>query len=218
MPDHEDVQAHPSIVSTEAVQRILRELVSNLTPDIFSRLEGPQMEFNIKLQSHLKVVLETVEKHFRDQEHLNAAKAVPRTVAVHQLNLTNAQLTGTWGCAREITHSLSPLLIQLERVMDTLQTPSPILVSPPLNYDISSHYVLPFKRLKTRFPNDLPSVTLDVQRLTQENLLAHQKLLEVQNVSDRTKQALLDATTALNLIQGQAISEDGKYGIPKVIY
>jgi hypothetical protein len=47
------------------------------------------MEFNIKLQSRLEVVLETVEKHFKDQEHPNAAMAVPRTIAVHQLNLIN---------------------------------------------------------------------------------------------------------------------------------
>jgi hypothetical protein len=81
--------------------------------------------------------LETVEKHFRDQENLNAVKAVPRTVAVHQLNLTNAQLTETWGYAREITHSLSSLIIQLERVVYTPQTPSPVIVtSPPVNYDV----------------------------------------------------------------------------------
>jgi ABC-type amino acid transport substrate-binding protein len=87
-----------------------------------------------------------------------------------------------------------------------------------MNCNISPHYVLPFKRLKTRIPNDLPSVTLGVQRLTQENLLAHQKKLEVQNFSYRTRQALLDATTALNLIQGQAMSDEGIYDIPKVIY
>jgi hypothetical protein len=115
------------MVSTEAVQRTIRELVSNLTSDIFSRLEGPQMEFNIKLQARLEVFLGTVEKHFKDQEHLNAAMAVPRTVAVHQLNLANAHFTETSGCAREVTHTLSPLLIQLEQVVDTLQTPSPVM-------------------------------------------------------------------------------------------
>jgi hypothetical protein len=212
-------QAHPSMVSTAAVQRTICELVCNLTSEIFSRLEGPQTEFHTKLQSRLEVVLKTGEKHFSDQAHLNADKAVPRTVALHQLILTNAQLTKTWECARDTTHSLSSLLMQPERVVDTLHTPSPVIVSsPPVIYDFSSPQHLPFKRLKTRFPNDFPSVTLDVQRLTQENLLAQQKLLEVQYVSDRAEHALLDATTALNLIQGQAIGEDGEYDIPKAIY
>jgi hypothetical protein len=203
------------MVSTEAFQRTIRELVCNLTSEIISRLEGPQTEFHTKLQSRLEVVLETVEKHFSDKAHLNAAEAVPRTVAVHQLNLTITQLTKTCEYAIETTHSLSSLLIQLERVVDTLHTPSPVIVtSSPVNYDISLPQVLPFKRLKTRFPNNLPSVTLDEQRLTQENLLAHQKLLEIQYVSDRAKQALLDAITAFNIIQGQAISEDGEYDIP----
>jgi hypothetical protein len=54
------------MVSTEAVPLTIRELVSNLTSDIFRKLEGPQLEFNTKLQSRLEVVLETVEKHFKD--------------------------------------------------------------------------------------------------------------------------------------------------------
>jgi hypothetical protein len=38
----------------------------------------------------------TVEKHFKDQEHLNAAKALHRTVAVHQLirQMHNSQKPG----------------------------------------------------------------------------------------------------------------------------
>jgi hypothetical protein len=59
---------------------------------------------------------------------------------------------------------------------------------------------------------------LDVQKLTQENLLAHQKLLDAQNVSKRTRQALLDALIALNLFQGQAISKEGENDIPTDIY
>jgi hypothetical protein len=72
--------------------------------------------------------------------------------------------------------------------------------------------------LRPRIPNDLPLVKLDVQRLTQKNLLAYQKLLDAQNVTNRTRQALLDASTALNLIQGQAKREDGENDIPTVIY
>jgi hypothetical protein len=133
--------------------------------------------------------------------------------------LTNAQLTETYECARETTHNLGSLLIQLVRVVDTLHTPLPVMVTPSLvNYEIPSPQVLPFKLLQSRFPNNLPSVTLEVQKLIQENLLAQQKLLEIQYVSDRAKQALLDATTALNLIQGQAISKDGEYDIPKIFY
>jgi hypothetical protein len=124
--DPNNVQDPSSMVSTEAVRLTIRELVSNLTSDIFSRLEGTQLEFNTKLQSRLEVILETVEKHFKDQEHLNADKALPRTVAVHQLNLTNAQVAETWGCASEVTHSFTSLLIQLERVVDAIQTPSPV--------------------------------------------------------------------------------------------
>jgi hypothetical protein len=94
-----------------------------------------------------------------------------------------------------------------------------MLTSPPVKYDILSPQILPYKRLRPRIPNDLPSVKLDVQRLTQENLLAQQKLPDAQNVSNRrTRQALLDASTALNLIPGQAISEDGENDIPTVIY
>jgi hypothetical protein len=43
-------------------------------------------------------------------------------------------------------------------------------------------------------------------------------LLEAQNVSDRTRKALLDATIVINLIQGQATSEDGDNDFPKVVY
>jgi hypothetical protein len=97
-------------VSTESVQRTIRELVCNLTSEIFTRLEGPKLEFNTTLQSRLGVVLDTIEKHFKDQEQLNAAKAVHKTVAVHQLNSTSTRLTETWDCAKEITHDLSSLL------------------------------------------------------------------------------------------------------------
>jgi capsule polysaccharide export protein KpsC/LpsZ len=86
-------------MKTESVQRTIRKLVSNLTSEIFIRLEGPQLEFNTTLQSRLEVVLKTIEKHFKDSEHLNAAKAVHWTIAVHQLNLTNTHLTETWECA-----------------------------------------------------------------------------------------------------------------------
>jgi hypothetical protein len=123
------------------------------------------LELNTKLQSRLEVVLETVENHFKDQEYLNVAKALQRTVVVHQLNSTNAQLSETVECARDVTHSLSFLLIQLERVVDATQTPSPVmLTSPPVNYDILSPRILPYKRLRTRIPNDLPSVELDVYK------------------------------------------------------
>jgi hypothetical protein len=43
-------------------------------------------------------------------------------------------------------------------------------------------------------------------------------MLEAQHVSVRTRQALLDANLALNLMQGQAKSEDGEYEIPTVTY
>jgi hypothetical protein len=72
--------------------------------------------------------------------------------------------------------------------------------------------------LRTHIPKDLPSVLLDVQKLTHENLLAHRKLLEANNVTERTRQALLDASLVLKLIQGQAKSEDGDYDIPTVTY
>jgi hypothetical protein len=58
---------------------------------------------------------------------------------------------------------------------------------PPVNYDILSPQILPFKRLRTHIPNDLPSVLLDVQKLTHENLLAHKKMLDAQIVSDRAR-------------------------------
>jgi hypothetical protein len=44
------IQDPSSMVSTEFVQRTIRDLVSNLTPEIFTRLEGPQLEFNTTLQ------------------------------------------------------------------------------------------------------------------------------------------------------------------------
>jgi hypothetical protein len=114
---------------------------------------------------------------------------------------------------------LSSLLNQLEGVVDAVQTPSHvILTSPPVNIDILSPQILPFKRLRTHIPKDLPSVLLDVQKLTHGNLLAHKKMLEAQNVCVSTRQALLDANLALNLMQGQAQSEDGEYEIPTVTY
>ncbi len=144
--------------------------------------------------------METVEKQFKDQEHLNAAKALRRTEAVHQLNSTNAQLTKTWEYAREVTHNLSSLLIQLEGVVDAIQTPSPVMLtyttSPPINYDILSPQILPYKRLKTQIPKDLP-VLLNVQKLTYDNLLAHKKLQDAQIVAERTRQALLNASLVL---------------------
>jgi hypothetical protein len=102
------------------------------------------------------------------------------------MNVTNAQLTETYECDRETTRDLRSLSIQLERVVDALHFSSPLVVPTlSVNYDISSTQVLPFKRLQSRFPNNLPSVTLEVQRLTKENLLAQQKLLEIQYVLDR---------------------------------
>jgi hypothetical protein len=97
-------------VKTESVQRTIRELVCNLTSEIFTRLEGPKLELNTTLQSRLGVVVDTIEKLFKDKEQFNAAKAVHRTVGVHQLNSTSTRLTETWDCAKEITHDLSYLL------------------------------------------------------------------------------------------------------------
>jgi hypothetical protein len=109
LPGHTNVQARHPEVSTEAVQRTIRELVCNLASEIIIRLKGPQTEFHTKLQSRLEGVLDTVEKHFSDHACLKSAKAVHRTVAVHELNLTNAQLTETYECAREITQDLRSL-------------------------------------------------------------------------------------------------------------
>jgi plasmid maintenance system antidote protein VapI len=78
-PNLNDVQAHPSLVSTLVVQRTIRELVSKLTSEIIIILEDltcTQMEFHTKLQSRLEGVLATVEIHFSDYARLNAAKAV----------------------------------------------------------------------------------------------------------------------------------------------
>jgi hypothetical protein len=95
------------------------------------------LEFNTTLQSRLEVVLGAIQKHFKDQEQLNAAKGVQRTVAVYQLILTNTHLTETWECAKEISHNLSYLLNQLDGVVDAKQTPSPVMsTSPPVNIDI----------------------------------------------------------------------------------
>jgi hypothetical protein len=213
------LQDPSSPVSTKAIQRTIRELVCNLTSDIFTRFEGPQLEFNTILQSRLRVVLDTIKKHFKDQEQLNAAKAVHRTVAVHQLNLTNTHLTKTWDCAKEITHDLSSLLNQLEGIVDAILTPTPVmLTSPPVDNDILSPQVSPYKRLRTHMPKELPSALVDVRRLTPENLLASRLLLEAQNASVRIKQTLLDANLTLNLMQGQNQSEDGDIEMPTVTY
>ena len=50
-----------------------------------------------------------------------------------------------------------------------------------------------------------------------ENLIANQEWLEAQNISERTRQSLLDALVPLNTLQGQAVSEEGvihSYGYP----
>jgi hypothetical protein len=85
--------------------------VCNLTSELIIRLEGPQTEFHTKLQSRLEGVLETIEKHFSDQALLNASKAVHKTVALHQLNLTNAQLIETHKCANYIIQDVMSLSI-----------------------------------------------------------------------------------------------------------
>jgi hypothetical protein len=64
--DQNNVQANHPGVSTETVQRTIRELVSTLTYEIIIRLEGPQTEFHTKLQLRLEGVLETIEKDFSD--------------------------------------------------------------------------------------------------------------------------------------------------------
>jgi hypothetical protein len=54
-----------------------------------------------------------------------------------------------------------------------------------------------------------------------ENLIAHQEWLEAQHTSERTRQSYLDASVPLNILQGQAESEEGVmtflrlYGIGK---
>jgi hypothetical protein len=131
------LQDPSSPVSTEAVQRTICDLVCNLTSEILTRLGEPQLEFNTTLQSRLGVILDTIEKHFKDQEQLNAAKAVNRTFAVHQLNMTNTHLTKTWDCAKEVTHDSISLLNQLEGIVDAILTPTPVkLTSPPVDNDI----------------------------------------------------------------------------------
>jgi hypothetical protein len=137
--------------------------VSNLTTEIFLRLEGPQIEVHNKLLSRLESVLETIETHLMDHARLDAAKAVHRTVAVQQLNLTNAQLTETYECARKTTHYLGSLSIQLERVVDSLHHPSPpVVTTSNVNPDTPSPQVLPFKRLRSRFPDNLQTVIQEV--------------------------------------------------------
>jgi hypothetical protein len=49
-------------------------------------------------------------------------------------------------------------------------------------------------------------------------LQASRLLLEAQNNSARMKKTLLDANLTLNLMQGQAKSEDGDIEIPTVCY
>jgi hypothetical protein len=51
--EHNNVQADHQGVSTKAVQRTIRELVSTLTFEIVLRLEGPQTEVHNKLLSLL---------------------------------------------------------------------------------------------------------------------------------------------------------------------
>jgi hypothetical protein len=153
LPDHNNAQANHPGVNTKTVQRTICELVSTLTPEILIRLEGPQTEFHTILLSRLEGVLEANEKHFSDHARLDAAKAVHRTVAMHQLNLTNAQFTETYECARETTHDLRSLSIQLARVVDALHTPQPVVVTTSsVNHGIPSPQILPFKRLRSRIP------------------------------------------------------------------
>jgi hypothetical protein len=173
LQEHNNVQADRQEVSSETAQRTIRELVSSLTTEIFLRLEGPQMEVHNKLLSRLESVLETIETHLKDHARLNAAKAVHRIMAVQQWNLTIAQLTETYECARETTHHLGLLSIQVERVIDSLYHPSPPVVSTSLvNPDTPSPQFLPFKRLRSRFPNNLQTVIEEVQKLTKEDLFA----------------------------------------------
>jgi hypothetical protein len=104
------VQDTPSSVSTKSIQRTIRELVCNLTSDIFTRFEGQHLEFTTTLQSRLGSVMDTFETHIKDHRHHQAAKALQRTQTVQQVNLTNTQLTETWECAKDISHDLRTLL------------------------------------------------------------------------------------------------------------
>jgi hypothetical protein len=120
-------------VSTEAIQRTIRDLVCNLTSDIFTRFEGQHLEFTTTHQSRLGSVMDTIENYIKDQRQYHAAKALQRTILVHQLNLTNTQITGTWEGAKQVTHDLKSLLGQLEGIVDALLSPSPPMsYSPPL--------------------------------------------------------------------------------------
>jgi hypothetical protein len=219
LQEHNNVQAYRQGVSSKTAQRTIRELVSNLTTEIFLRLEGPQMGVHNKLLSRLESVLETIETHLKDHARLDAAKAVHRTVAVQQLNVTSAQLTETYECARETTHYLESLANQLERVVDSLhQSSPPVVTTPSVNFDNTSHQVLPFRRLRSRFPDNLQTVMMEVQKVTKEDLFARRRLHEVTTESERIRMSLFHVTAALNLIKGQANSEDEELDIPTVTY
>jgi hypothetical protein len=81
-----------------------------------------------------------------------------------------------------------------------------------------SPQILPFKRLRSRFPDTLQTVKQEIQRLTKEDLFARRHVQEVTHESERIRTSLVHATAALNIIEGEAISEDEELVIPRVLY
>jgi hypothetical protein len=133
--------------------------------------------------------MDTFETYIKDKKQHHAAKALQRTVTVHQLILTNTQLSETWECAKEVTHDLRSLLKLLKGKVDALLSPTPPMsTSPPAEYDTLSPQPPSYKRLYFRANHkDIPSALADLQRLTRENLQASRLLLEAQNNSVRIK-------------------------------
>jgi hypothetical protein len=151
------------------------------------------LEFTTTLQSRLGSVMDTFENHIKDQRQHHASKALQRTIPVHQLNLTNTQITETWESAKEVTHDLKSLLGQLEGIVDALRSPTPPMsYSPPPHCDFLEPPA--YKRLCSRTnPKDVPTALTDLKNLTRENVQANALLLEAQRTSTRIKKAILDA-------------------------
>jgi hypothetical protein len=87
-----------------------------------------------------------------------------------------------------------------------------------MNHGMPSPQILPFKRLRSRFPDTLQTVKQEIQRLTKEDLFARRHVQEVTHEFERIRTSLVHATAALNIIEGQATSEDEELVIPTVLY
>jgi hypothetical protein len=100
-------------------------------------------------------------------------------------------------CTSETVHHLGSLTLQLERLVDSLQHPSPpVVTTPSVNFDSPTPQVLPFKRLRSRFPETLQTVIKEVQKLTKNNLFAQRHLQEVTSDTERIRQSLVYTTAA----------------------